>query len=362
MPLPPDLPGLLLVTTDPDLEREVTRVAAATGLEPVVRPPGRSADLWPGAPLVLVGDDAATALARHAQRRPDVWLVGTGPPDAHACRAALSLGVHDLVELPVEGHRLGTLLDDLADRLDRDTGAPGEPGGRGGVLGVVGASGGVGASVLALALAQTAAHEGPAALLDLGGGIPLTLLAGVEDEPGVGWEDLAGLDGSLGARELREALPRRAGLGVLSGDLRPDRALGDPRSEPVLREVVAAAARGHRWVVLDLGRGAAPVLDLCDALALVAAPTLTGLPGALHAAGRVPPRVRAGLVVRTGAGWPDDVAGPTGLPVWARLGRQRRLEEHLAAGLGPVRSRRSPYSRAAAAVLTHAAGTPRDRP
>jgi hypothetical protein len=111
--------------------------------------------------------------------------------------------------------------------------------------------------------------------------------------------------------------------------------------------------------VLDVprSRSARELLALCDAVVVVAAPNLAGTAGAARAGGLVPPGVAAGVVVRTARGaWPDDVARLAGLPLWGVLAHQRGLDEHLAAGLGAVRSRRSPCARAAHDVLAAAGG------
>ena len=64
---------------------------------------------------------------------------------------------------------------------------------------VTGASGGLGVSTVAVAIAVRAARRGLSAVVvdtdPEGGG--LDLVAGLEDEPGVRWEDLDGLSGDV---------------------------------------------------------------------------------------------------------------------------------------------------------------------
>jgi secretion/DNA translocation related CpaE-like protein len=246
---------------------------------------------------------------------------------------------------------VGSWLADLGDRAaDHD---------RGRVLGVLGASGGVGASVLALAVAEVAALEGPSLLVDLDPwGLPAGVLGGVVPDAGteaVTWADLAELEGRVGARALRESLPARDGLRVLGWS--PTTAPAGGPSDRVVREVLAAARGGHRWVVLDVPRSDSTreLLAGCDAVVVVAAQTLAGTAGAARVAGLVPAGVPAGVVVRTGRGaLAEDLATLAGLPLWGRLRAQRGLDEHLAAGLGTVRSSRAPCARAARDVLTAA--------
>jgi secretion/DNA translocation related CpaE-like protein len=340
---------VVLLTDDPGLHAEVARLAAAANVTVEVGTLDGAAESWRTGAAVLVGTDLAESVAaRVAGRREDVYVVETGKAGEDTLRTALALGAAGVVELPGEAPRLGAWLADLGDRA---TAAP--AGGR--VLGVLGASGGVGATVLALALTEVAAQESPAVLVDLDPwGLPAGVLAGVSthdgDEP-ITWADLAGLEGRVGARALRESLPARDGVRVLGWA--PGAQVAAP-STRVVREVVTAARRGHGWVVLDVPRSGATreVLTLCDAVVVVATPSLAGTAGAARVGGLVPAGGAAGVVVRTARGaWPEDVARLAGLPLWGTLGSQPGLDEHLAAGLGAVRPRRSPCARAARQVL-----------
>ena len=89
-----------------------------------------------------------------------------------------------------------------------------EDGRTGAVVAVMAGRGGAGASLFATALAQSARD---ALLIDAdpwSGGIDLVV--GTEDEPGLRWPDLALEHGRLDFTALRQALPRRDGLSVLS--------------------------------------------------------------------------------------------------------------------------------------------------
>ena len=346
--MPSSSSPVLLVSDDVVLRAEVARLAAAAnvGAEALGTDEARLVERWRSSAAVLVGADAAGVLAeRVPARRDDVWVVAAGTPGTPALRAALALGATGMVELPSEATVLGAWFADLGDRT-------GGPVTAGRVVGVLGASGGVGASVLALALAELGSSSGPAVLVDLDPwGLPASVLAGAAEDRTVGWADLTELEGRVGASALRDSLPARDELRVLGWGA------GDPvvdLPQRVVREVVTAARRGHRWVVLDVPRGAATreLLAHCDAVVVVASSTLAGTAGAARVRGLVPDGIAAGVVVRPERGaLPDEVARLAGLPLWGVLARQRGLDEHLAAGLGASRSRRSPCARVAHEVL-----------
>lgn len=333
----------LIVTRDQTLLDELLRLAAAAGITPEVAPDGVAGlAAWPGAPLVLVGEELARELAAlRPARRDGVHVVSWGSFPAEAMRTALALGAENVAELPQSGEWIIEQLTDLGEERPR----------RAWTVGVVGGSGGAGATVLAAALGQTAAAHGPTAVIDadpLGPGLDRVL--GVEDRSGVRWDELCQTTGRLGAAALRESLPRREGLGVLTwyagrrGVLQPF----------AVREVLAAAQRGHDTVVLDLPRARDALLEevvaRCDQLLVVARPHVPGLASAARVAAGLP-HDRTSLVLR-GPGLDDgDVARVVDLPVLLRMGDQRGLEESIDLGLGPVRSRRSPLARAARAAL-----------
>ncbi|GMA86578.1 hypothetical protein GCM10025868_18280 [Angustibacter aerolatus] len=176
-----------------------------------------------------------------------------------------------------------------------------EPAGRARVVGVLGGCGGAGASVLAAALATTAADAGHRVLLadldPLGGGADV--LVGADDLTGLRWGDLARARGRLPAASVHDLLPRLGSLAVL----------GFGRGAPVdlppaaVEAVLRSASRGHDLVVLDLPRHD----DLATARARALVDDLLVV---------VPARVRA--VVATGrlltalalTGAPGDAATP----------------------------------------------------
>jgi secretion/DNA translocation related CpaE-like protein len=337
----------LLLTADELLESDLLRLAAAAGavLE-VRREPEQASRAWATSAVVLVGADLAAAVARAAlPRRGEVHLVTPRPAGDELYRDAVALGATSVVELPDADAWLVQLLTDAADEVC----------GSGTVVAVVGGSGGVGATVLTAALALTAGRSGRALAVDLDPlGPGLGRVVGVEEPAAVSWRELADSRGRLGSRALRDALPGVGAVRVLGhaeGDL-------SPPAPAVVREALSAGRRGHEWVFVDLPRGAdprtTPVLGGCDHVVLLARSAL----GTVASAARVADRLRGevtslGVVVRTGGGTATaaEVSRALGVELLAELPEQRRLDEHLDLGLGPVRARRSPLARTARELL-----------
>ncbi|WP_435746121.1 septum site-determining protein Ssd [Nocardioides sp. SYSU DS0663] len=337
----------LLVTADPVLVDDVRRLAAAAGVEvAVAADPAAALRRWTGSPLVLVGADLAPELAHLGPaRRPGVHVVAWGTAPEQLYRDAVALGAETVAELPGQESTLTGTLADL-----------GEGGLTSGVvLAVVGGSGGAGATTFACALGQVAAGRGRTVVVDadpLGPGVDRVL--GLEDREGYRWDALCRTTGRLGGRSLREALPRRHDLGVLGWHA----GATEPLQPTAVREVLAAARRGHDTVVVDLPRSPGPAVDevvaRCDQLLVVVRPTVAGVSSAARLCARLEDRERVRLVVRGRGVDPVEVARVCGAPVVAAMPDQRGLPEVVDLGLGPVRSPRSHLGRAAQAVLARA--------
>lgn len=344
--------GPLIITRDQTLLDELLRLGAAAGVTPEVAPDGLGGLAgWGTAPLVLVGADVAEELADlRPMRRDDVHVVAWGGFPAEAMRTALALGAENVAELPQSGEWVVEQLTDLGDERPR----------RAWTIGVTGGSGGAGATVFTAALGQVAAHAGPTVVVDadpLGPGLDRVL--GLEDRPGVRWDELCQATGRLGAVAFRESLPRRDRLGVLTW-----RAGDRTGLQPfAVREVLSAAQRGHDTVVVDLPRARTGHLDetfaRCDLVVVVTVPSVSGLASTARVVAGLPDPGRARLVVRGAGLEPDDVARVVSAPVLLRMTDQRGLAESVDLGLGPVRSRRGRLARAAREVLTLAAETGR---
>lgn len=334
----------LLITRDQSLLEELLRLAAAAGVAPDVAGDVAAALRgWGAAPLVLVGADVAEDLARISPaRRPRVYVVAWGAVPDEMFRVALAVGAESVAQLPSSEAWLTETLTDLGDA---------EPT-QGVVVGVTGGSGGAGATTFACALGQVAARSGRAVVVDadpLGPGIDRVL--GLEERHGVRWDGLCQTTGRLSARSLREALPRREGLGALTWHAGPPGTL----QAFAVREVLSAARRGHDLVVVDLPRTADPVVDevaaRCDRLLVVVVPTVAGVASAIRTCARHPDPTSVRLVLRGSGIEPAAITRATGIPVLARMADQRGLGEAIDLGLGPVRSRRSNLGRAAVEVL-----------
>jgi secretion/DNA translocation related CpaE-like protein len=334
----------MFVTDDEALLDELLRLAAAAGVTPEVARDGVAGLRgWSGASFVLVGADQARAMARTAPpRRQKVHVVAWGQVPDELFRVALAVGAESVATFPGSEAWLVEELTDLGDqRIERGL-----------TLGVVGGSGGVGATTFACALGQMAARSGEAVVIDLdplGPGIDRVL--GLEARDGVRWDELGQPTGRLSARSLRQALPRSAGLGVLTWNAGPHGTL----QAFAVREALSAAQRGHDTVVLDLPRCRdelqEEVAARCDKVLVVTAPTVAGVASAARVCAGFPAPGALGLVIRGSGADPRDVSRVVGPPVIAEMPDQRGLAESIDLGLGPVRSRRGPLGRTSLRVL-----------
>src|SRR5215467_14376841 len=162
-------PRPLAITGDDGLLDDLVRIAAASGtyLE-VSADASSSRRAWATAPLVLVGGDVVTELARASPpRRRDVLVVSHPVDEAAFWEGAVELGAERVIRLPDGEQWLATRIADAVDGASREAVT----------VGVVGGRGGAGASTLAAALAVTGVREGCAGFLvdgdPLGGGIEL---------------------------------------------------------------------------------------------------------------------------------------------------------------------------------------------
>jgi len=337
--------GILALVGDPALRDDVDRVVAAVGLAVVhaSEPSGRN--VWTGAAAVLLDVAAARSCAhRVLPRRGRVVLVVRSEPTAADFQAAIAVGAQKVIVLPNQDGELMAELSDAADASrDEDR--------RGAIVGVIAGRGGAGASVFATALAQTAAD---ALLVDAdpwGGGIDLVL--GCEGETGLRWPDLTLQGGRLSYTALRDALPQRHGVSVLSGG----RTGSDIDAVP-LGAVIDAGSRGGTTVICDLPRRSTDaverVLDAADLVVVVAPADVRSC----AAAAAIAPWVsaanpNAGVVVRgpsPGGLRSVDVAEIVGLPLLARMRSQPGVADDLERG-GLRLRRRSPLAAAARRVL-----------
>lgn len=332
----------LLVTDDDVLLADLVRLAAAAGVVPeIARTSAAALQAWSSAALVLVGADRAADLAHcRPPRRARVHVVGHGPLPDLLFRDALAVGAESVAGLPTSETWLVEALTDVGDGA----------GSSGTTVGVVGGAGGVGTTVFAAALGQVLAEAGSTLVVDadvLGAGIDRVL--GLEHLDGIRWDALMQASGRLSARSLRDALPRRDGLSVLTWPV--DRSL--TLQAFAVREALSAGRRGFATVVVDVPRHPDPVVDevlaRCDHVLLVSTLTVPAVTAAARVARRLPSGPATGLVLRGGAAGiaPHEVSRLLRLPVVATMGDQRRLDEAIDLGVGPLRSGRGTLARAA---------------
>ncbi|QIX28236.1 septum site determining protein [Nocardioides sp. JQ2195] len=337
----------LILTRDAILLDELQRLAAAAGVMPeVTGDPVDALRSWAGASVVIVGVDLADEVAAiEPPRRVGVHLVGWGRLPDEVFRTALALGAENAAELPRSESWVLEVLADSSERFD-STGV---------TIGVIGGSGGAGATTFACALAQTAARDWATCLLDidpLGPGVDQVL--GMERDEGIRWDALQQTTGRLGARALRDALPRRGRLGVLTfGCGGAD--VPETLQPFAARAAVAAATRGHQLVVLDLPRSGGGLTEelmaRCQALVVVTRANLPGLSSAARFVARASQSGPLSLVIRGSGLDAAEAHRIVGAPVVAAMPDQRGLDEAIDLGQGPVKSRRGVLSRAARSVL-----------
>ncbi len=339
---PPSTGRPLVATGDERLLDDLLRLAAAAGVSVDVAPDAAAARAaWAGAPLIVLGQDVVTALARRRPpRRACVVLVGLDLDSARVWQDAVDVGAEQVVFLP---DAEPWLVDRLADAADGD-------GREAAVVGVVGGRGGAGATTLSVALALAGSRRGARTLLidadPLGGGIDLAL--GGESADGARWPDLAASRGRVSGAALREVLPAVDELTVLSWDR------GDLLTVPpeAMATVLAAARRSHDLVVVDLPRRVDPAVEEvlsrvstvlvvvpAEVRATVAAARVVAAVGLV--AGDVRVVVRGPAPSRLGA---RDVVQSLGLPLAGEVDAEPGLAEALERGEAPGRSGTGPLA------------------
>ncbi|GGJ95717.1 septum formation initiator [Pilimelia anulata] len=340
-PVPATPPGPvhpLLVTADRDLLDDILRLAAAAGVElRVALDPTAARPNHAGAPLVLLGVDQAGAWSRADLPRHDrVVLVarGTQPPAELAER----VGAAYVAQLPEAEHWLVARLGDPP------------PGRRARTIAVLSGRGGAGGSVLATALARTAAHSSLGTLLvdadPLGGG--LDLLLGWEELDGLRWPELTAARGRVDAPALVRALPGRGGLSLLSWD----RGTAGDLPAAAMAAALDAGRRGRDLVVVDVPRylsaAAIRALSAADrALVVVPAELRATAAAARVVAAAAAHQQRIEAVVRgpaPGRLRAIEVAEALGVPLIGTLRPEPGLAAALERGRAPAANPRGPLA------------------
>lgn len=327
--------GPVLVVAEPgDVQDSVLAAVAAQELDAEVFTEAEGlCDLWRTASTVVVADDLAERVAARAlPHREGVYLVGRRPELLSAWSVPLAARV---IPLPDGAAWLGAVLGEGSSRA----GAP--------VVAVVGGSGGVGASTLAVALAQLSAARGAtgAALVDadpLGGGIDLLL--GAERVDGWRWPRLNAAEGHVG--DLRPYLPVVDGVSVVS--MARDGVV-DLAREP-LAAIVAALRPWHSLVVLDPGRSrqstAREAVRLSSKQVLLVGSGVRAVAAARQVVADHDLANGEVVVRRSKAGLPAKlVAEALGLPLAAELPEDSGLIAASERGEPPARGARHAYRR-----------------
>lgn len=356
-------PRPLLVTDEPTLLDDLLRLAAAGSTEvEVVHDPVAARARWAAAPLIVIGVSSVRGCVQaRLPRRPGVVLVAPGSshdhsePDDSVWRLAHELGADHVVSLP---EAEPWLIDRFADAITGSADAAR-------VIGVVGGRGGAGASVLAAALAVTAARQGLRALLvdadPLGGGLDLVL--GREESPGLRWPDLAATAGRVSPPVLFDALPRVGELCLLSWDR------GELLAVPpaAVEAAIDAGRRGSDLVVLDLPRrpdeGALHAMEAADAVLLVVPAEVRACAAARRVVSAIRPhcaRLQCVVRGRSPAGLrARDVAEALALPLAGIVRAEPGLAAALERGEAPAGRGRGPLADACRRLLADIAALPK---
>ncbi|PZG20143.1 chromosome partitioning protein [Spongiactinospora gelatinilytica] len=327
----------LVITEDRDLLDDLLRISAAAGTElDVAHSPAHARPYWTRAPVVVVGADAADALASCGPPpRSRVLLVTREGVDPDTFRRCVAVGAQAVLELPAAERRL---VDEFADVT--------EPGVQVGlVVCVVGGSGGVGASVFSAALARAAARRRLRTLLldadPLGGGIDV-IVAG-EDTTGARWSELVAREGRVNPGALQAVLPAFGELFVLAFD----RGVTDPVPPEAMRSVLESAKRGFDLIVVDLPRhldaAATEALIRATTTVILVRPDVRGALAADQVLGVL--RSHAGdirAIIRPGLVGDAVITSSLDLPSAGTLPDQPRLSEHINDGHGPPVSPKTP--------------------
>lgn len=349
MPSPPT-PRPLIVTDDPRILEELLRLAAAADVDPVVaHAVAHACRDWPDSPLVVVGADLAAGMAARAPHRHPNLVVAAYAPRSQApgsesdlWREAVRLGAHDVLSLPEAETRLVDLFTAVA------VGPPRKQA----IIGVVGGRGGVGASLLAVALALAGVRARLRTLLvdsdPLGGG--LDLLLGQEHVPGTRWHDLVARQGRMAPAALWSALPAVSGLALLTWEHSSDSPV--PVPAVAMRSILASAAEVDLLVadlprVLD-GPAREVVQRAWSVLLLVPADVHSVVAATRVAAALREHTSKGGIVIRSSTPprlSPEVVATSTGLPLAGELAVEPGLDRLLERGAVPATHRKSPLRR-----------------
>ena len=347
---------IVVAVDDPLLHPEVTHLVAASGHDIIDVTDPETLDQYAEKAFALLID---ATWAGHIERNPharNVFIV------AASFEALDALGDRGAAGEHTPAFLLPTQAGDLLVALGELHRAP-TPTTRGGTtIAVLGAGGGVGASVIACALAVSAvmpgrgAVAGGATLIDghrLSGG--LDLLLGIEEHPGARWGEIAIGEGAVARADLRRALPAtKGGCAVLTF---ARSTVADPfRLTAAELDRVCAAVGTEGLTVLDIPVELMPAR--CDLAVIVVTPTVRSVCAASRLVLECNAAGIAHTLVLRDASWQGidepGVLRATGSRICERVPTLRRLPRAVdTAGL-PLRLPK-PLRRAADAILAEVA-------
>lgn len=334
------MPTALLLTARPDIDEDVSRLAAVAGLALTTLPLLDDAtSAWSSSDVVIVGVDLLPeVVARGWPRRPGVLVVGMGDSlaagEVSTWAHAVEQGAEHVLELPQAERWLVDRLCDVADG----------PSAEGAVVSIQAGRGGVGGTTLACLLAQASTVS--TLLVDadhLSGGIDVRL--GLDQETGLRWSDLQQLSGRVSPSALAPALVPLGDHAVL---LAADRLATCSPTAAGVEAILSAGRRGFALTVVDCPRTSDEVTRLVwsrSQLAIVVVPC--DLPGAVASASLIETIRRStanvAMVARTSTAEmePEEIADTLDVPLLGTLPDDRRIangEWHLSRAIRRVTS------------------------
>ena len=228
---------IIVWVDDQALAAEAMNAAAATGRQAVrIDDPERARALWRRAHAVIVDATAGHIVRGQGwERHPRVILLGAEHGEPEWKLAAL-LHTEAVFRVPAEtpdllrllGHSSGEALGNQRSEGSR-------------ITVVTGAGGGVGASTFACALGFRCSGFVVDAAYPLG---RLDLICGLEEHPGMRWDDLSGNTQGLDAAELAAATITHDGCSFLTGE--------HPPAAKVFRDVIDSVENYPGHCIIDM--------------------------------------------------------------------------------------------------------------
>lgn len=311
----------LLITCDDRVISEFKTIAAVTQTHLVIasEPTKSEIDL---AYRVFVSQELAEIEITHS----DIVLVVVGASNIETWSSALRLSANHVATIP---ESRDWLIENLVQPI-RSKGLS---------VAVVPASGGAGASLLSCGLAFHARqifHE--VALVDLDeNSASLDITFGLENQPGMRWQDFSNLSGSINGNDILRSLPNRDNVGLLTHGK-----LTDSTTTPknlVLEKLNEACD----LVVIDFPRlsdkhFSIDALTNCDLVLVVTTATIRGCASAKRSiAGLAGYAKNIELVVRNVPGSnlnPMQIAELLNTPLAAIVNTDVRIAEQIEQGFG----------------------------